>query len=55
MYADNIEFISKNACSSQYNLDQLHKTCSEYEMGKNTEKSKCIVVGAKVSESKLYS
>ncbi|MBJ5510278.1 reverse transcriptase family protein [Salmonella enterica subsp. enterica serovar Meleagridis] len=52
LYADDMVLISKSSHSLQCNLDQLTRTCEEYGMRINVEKSKSMVVGRKPVQTK---
>ncbi|MBJ3206176.1 reverse transcriptase family protein, partial [Salmonella enterica subsp. enterica serovar Give] len=52
LYADDMVLISKSFHSLQCNLDQLTRTCEEYGMRINVEKSKSMVVGRKPVQTK---
>ena len=45
MYADDLVLISRNAKNLQHNLDQLSRTCEEFGMKVNVDKSKTMVLG----------
>ncbi|MBJ5547111.1 hypothetical protein JGG71_23185, partial [Salmonella enterica subsp. enterica serovar Derby] len=47
LYGDDMVLVSKSSHSLQCNLDQLIRTCEEYGMRINVEKSKSMVVGRK--------
>ncbi|MBJ5561246.1 hypothetical protein JGG76_24365 [Salmonella enterica subsp. enterica serovar Derby] len=51
-YADDMVLISKSFHSLHCNLDQLTRTCEEYGMRINVEKSKSMVVGRKPMQTK---
>ena len=45
LYADDLVHISRNAKNLQYNSDQLSRTCEEFGMKVNVDKSKTMVLG----------